>query len=30
MAGATEAWARVATGLSQRAATAIAVDPSAI
>jgi methionine synthase II (cobalamin-independent) len=30
MAGATEGWARVATGLSQRAATAIAVDPSAI
>jgi methionine synthase II (cobalamin-independent) len=30
LAGATEAWARVATGLSQRAATAVATDPGAI
>ncbi len=30
LAGATETWARVATGLSQRAATAIAEDPGAI
>lgn len=30
LAGATEAWARIATGLSQRAATAITADPSAI
>lgn len=30
MAGATEVWARTATGLSQRAATAIADDPGAI
>ena len=30
MAGATDAWARVATGLSQRAAAAIAEDPSAV
>ena len=30
MAGATETWARLATGLSQRAATSIAEDPSAI
>ena len=29
LAGATEAWARVATGLTQRAADAIAQDPSA-
>ena len=30
MAGATDAWARVATGLAQRAAASIAEDPSAI
>lgn len=30
LAGATEAWARLATGLTQRAATAIAEDPAAI
>ncbi len=30
LAGATEAWARVATGLCQRAATSIAEDPGAI
>ena len=30
LAGATDAWARTATGLAQRAATAIADDPSAI
>ena len=30
LAGATDAWARVATGLAQRAATAIADDPGAV
>jgi hypothetical protein len=30
LAGATEAWARVVTGLTQRAAAAIAADPDAI
>lgn len=30
LAGATDAWARVATGLAQRAATAIAADPTAV
>ena len=30
LAGATDAWARIATGLSQRAATAITADPAAI
>jgi methionine synthase II (cobalamin-independent) len=30
LAGATDAWARIATGLSQRAATAITGDPGAI
>ena len=30
LAGATDAWARIATGLSQRAATAITADPGAI
>ncbi|MCW1958380.1 MAG: methionine synthase, partial [Mycobacterium sp.] len=30
LAGATEAWARQATGLTQRTAAAIAQDPAAI